>query len=791
MLRSTLLGPRAKALAGLAAGLIALAPVAAAQTPTLIGRAGDDPAPSVWAAPRTDGPQVRVMSEDAASVTVEVTATWPVPLADALAEASRRPGGATPEALALAATFGRSDVSHEVALSARVPPGVEVVSEDVEWTPLPAGLAAGLGALAGPAGEVVNVGEMRRQLVGSLVLRLLRVEGERVGRVRRLVVRVPRPAYRGAFAGAGSSNPHVAVTRSALADGRWFRLAVPREGVYRLDAAFLRDSLGVADADLARVQVYGNGGRILPAVTTDPRPADLTEVQTLVSGDAVLFFAEGPSWWDYKVDAGTGVGRWEHDISPFTDAVTYFVRVDAPAPRRLAAEGFPGWGDAERLATVTDRYFSERDLYNQDREGSGSGLDWMGEELSRGGSGVTVLDGIAPPGISGPVRYRARVAARANPAITITMSAGGETLDSDTPFGVDLTFNNIGDLLSDRLLTAERTGVSDLGVTFRAAGSTTSARAWLDWAEAVVERAPVASRGAVRFATPGGRTGRFEVALQGFASAPEVWDVTESGAIRRLGVQAAGGEWLVQIEASDRPREIVAFDAAGSYVSAPPSGGEPVANQNLHGLGGNPAYVLVAHPDFAAQAERLAAYRRQHDGLESVVVTTDQVFNEFSSGTTDMRAVRDFMKFLYDRAPDADRLPRYLLLFGDGHYDFRNVGTDVPNYVPVFETENMFNRTTSYTSDDYFGVLADGAGAWATSATNERVQVGIGRLPVRTADEAEAIVDKIELYEGAESRGDWRSRVTFVGDDQYPNQWDTDVHVLNANFTADRAAATD
>ena len=747
------------------------------------------------------------MPRDATSVTVEVTTAWGGSLAEALAGVE---GDLTPVTLAAAATGGRATVSRDVAVGARVAPAPAILSEDVEWEPLPAG--ARLEALAGPLARVERVGELRRQRVGTLAIALVRVDGapgtaQRIGRLRRAVVRVTRPSLRAAFAG-GADNPHLSVTRSVLADGTWYRMAVPREGVYRLTAAFLRDSLGVAAPDIGRVQVYGNGGRILPAVNTAPRPADLREVPTLVQGSDLLFFGEGPSWWDFvppvpavppNPPSFPGIpevpGYWTHDISPFSDSTHYFVRVDAPSPQRLdAGAAFPAFPDAERLATVTERQFHERDLYNQERDGSGSGLDWMGEDLTRLSGGLTVFEGPAPAGIAGLVRYRARVASRTSfsaPPVTITMAAGGETVASVVPGSVDTTPANTGDLLRDSFIDIQRPAPASLGVTFRAAGGNAASLAFLDWAEAVYERAPIAQNGVVRFVTPGGRSGRFEIPLQGFAAAPEVWDVTESGSIRRLGVRQEGSTFLVQVEVTDgRAREMVAFDPSGAYVAGPPGRGSAVPTQNLHGISGSPAYVVVAHPDFLEQATRLADYRHAHDGLETVVVTTEQVDNEFASGSTDMRAIRDYLKFLYDRAPAADQIPRYLLLFGDGHFDYRRINEDaVPNFVPVYETENMFSRTSSYTSDDYFGLLADGDGLWRTE--DEHVQLGIGRLPVRTPASAREMVDKIELYESPESLGKWRSTVTFVGDDNYPNPWDHDLHVLNADGTAQVAEATD
>ena len=176
------------------------------------------------------------------------------------------------------------------------------------------------------------------------------------------------------------------------------------------------------------------------------------------------------------------------------------------------------------------------------------------------------------------------------------------------------------------------------------------------------------------------------------------------------------------------------------------------------------------------------------------------MFNEFAGGTGDMRAVRDYMKFLYDRAPSG-QLPQYLLLFGDGHFNYRRIGNTAssnpeppgPSYVPPFETENMLNRTSSYTSDDYFALLGDDEGVFEyfDASGEARVDLGVGRLPARTPDDARVLVDKIIRYDSPATRGEWRTRMTFVADDQYPNDWDEDLHVLNADGTAERAQATD
>ncbi|MEM0964237.1 MAG: type IX secretion system sortase PorU, partial [Bacteroidota bacterium] len=330
----------------------------------------------------------------------------------------------------------------------------------------------------------------------------------------------------------------------------------------------------------------------------------------------------------------------------------------------------------------------------------------------------------------------------------------------------------------------------------RASGGNQGARAWLDWVEAVVERQPAGGPDRyLAFPTPGGVSGRVETVLSGFPAEPRVWDVTDAGSIRSLGVAQSGSGWRVQVDGvdGDNPSEIVAFDPAGPAVRAPGgrgAGAVDVPNQNLHGVAGFPDYIVVTHEDFLSEAQRLADYRRQRDGLSPLVVTIEQVQNEFAGGTEDMRAVRDLLKFLYDRAP-SDQLPGYLLMVGDGHYDFRNIRTGVENYVPTYQSQIMLTRDTSFMSDDYFGLLGDDEGIWGLTSRSDRVDLAIGRIPARSVSDVRNVVSKIIRYEDPATQGEWRTRFTFVADDQYPNDWDNDVHVLNSDVAADLAQDVD
>jgi len=737
--------------------------------------------------PAPGGPELRVIGEEPGAVTLELTADWPTTLAVAVDAADTR----NPWRALMQLGGGHQWLSERVDLGAAVPPPVEVLSAEAERVALPAGLATDVVAeWRAPAAAVGALGVHRRRLVGSVDLRPVVVDGREIVRYRRLVVRVPRPAVRAPLAPValrGGTPTHASVTRSVLADGTWFKVPIRREGVYRLTAAYLRDSLGVAAPDLARVAVYGIGGRRMPVVAGTPRTPDLAEIPSLQTPDAVLFFAEGPSWWDWRPAVGAAPGFWEHDIHPFSNDAYVFVRVDAPAPARLAPSPFLDAPDAVVSATVEARLFHEVDRYNHERDGGGSGLDWMGETLPRSSDGLVVLDSL-PPGTdaSAVVRYRARVAARASSTTQVFLSARGGAQSTLNMGGVDLSANNNGALLNVLPTRFEGPAGASLAVTVRAAGGASGSVNWLDWIEAVVPHRPVVGPGGVlRFATPGDQTAPAEVALDGFASEPQVWDVTVPGEIRRLGVQAAAGRWRVQVDGAtaERPREVVAFDPAGAEVRLPRRG-TPVANQNLHGETRAYDFLIVTHESFLEEARRLAEHRRTADGLATLIVTAEQVANEFAGGTPDMAGIRDFAKMFYDRAVSPADAPRYLLLFGDGHYDYRNLRSDTPAFVPVHQTEDMVDRINSFTTDDFFGLLDDNEGRMVTSSPRELVDLGIGRFTVTTPAEAALVVDKVIGYDDPATRGAWRQRITYIGDDQYPNGWDRDLHVYNADETA-------
>ncbi len=648
--------------------------------------------------------------------------------------------------------------------------------------------------------QVTQVGMERKRPRGTLeVAWLTRTsDGRHLRRYRRLVVQV-RYGQGGTLPRAKrSDNPHLQVTRSVLAEGTWFKLSVRKAGLYVIDRALIA-GLGLnPDAiDPDHIRIYGNGGKPLPALNAAPRPADLVENAVKVvgggdgrfdEGDYVLFWAEGTYGWE-RDDRG----QWRHYLNPFSFVNTYFMRVDAPGGKRVHTLPFPTGVETQVLQTVEARYFLERELENIGQDGAGSGLDWLGPRMDVTIPQIVAIDTLFPGFAGGEVHIRSRIAVRANPAATVQFQVQGENVHAVTPPPVSLTGTGAQLGYSAYPVETEFTVQLPTGSPFRLSlqlqGRINDPQAWLDWVEVSYPRKLQAVSDFLAWETPLDQTGWFESVLTGFSRPPEVWDITDPANVRALSVVADGATYRVRVEVTDEriPRRLVAF-APGTWKAL--EEGSPVANQNLHGERVFPELVIVTPGAFRAEAERLAAYRRDQ-GLRVQVVEVEKIYNEFSGGVPDMRAVRDYFKFLYDLAENDEQMLRYALLFGDGHYDYRNItGTTTPNWIFPYETEETLYRIRSYTSDDYFGLLDDNEGLWPfpgdAAVSAERVDIGIGRLTVLTQEEARTVVDKIMHYESPATQGDWRTRYTFVADDgPAGSRDDDDLHTQNADVVAE------
>ncbi len=741
-----------------------------------------------------------VVSEDAQQLSVRFDFAWPLPLAALRDSLSASLDGG---ALAVALARGSLTASRTIPIGSRSASVAIVASEYDELDFAGQERDELLAGLASPVATVEGVGFFRKRLVGSVVVRAVAFDStsQRIRRYRSLTVRVNRSAPLARTVAVRSSpNEHLLVTESVLATGFNYKVPLESGGVYKIDRQFLVElGLDPATIDPGQIRVFGNGGNPLPAVNDESRIPDLAELGVVVTGggdgsfaagDAVVFYTDGVINWAFD-DAR---GEWEHNVNPFDELTYVFVKIGGGAGRELApASGSPANPDLT-LSAVDGRFVVDFDEYIWSKE-HGSGHTWVSNPIRIGGRLDVLLNESLPTALPGTYEFSSRVAVKSNPSAFVSFWSGGTNVarqraafaispnsDQPTAAATDIAFSRLLDGGPvDLTLRVDSSQIND-------------PQAALDWLRVVYPRRNQAVDGVLRWHS-GTDPGLVQHTLLGFSSEPVVLDVTNHQEFVRLPVWQTGSDFYTQVQVpAGSPKELVAFDLAAA-TPASAEGAELVPNQNLHGITSYPAFVIVTPALLAEAANELAEYRRA-DGLAVEVVDVDQIYNEFSGGQKDMRAVRDYFKFLYDRAPgDAERI-RYALLMGDGHFDFRNLrqGIDqTPNLVLPYETEETFNPDASYSSDDYFGLLDDNEGLWTyrgySVSSSERVDIGVGRFPVQTLEEASAVVAKIRHYEDPATAGAWRTRYTFVADDAFTgangSQAEGDLHLYNMDSVAE------
>jgi hypothetical protein len=570
---------------------------------------------------------------------------------------------------------------------------------------------------------------------------------------------------------------------SALAMGNWYKISTTAPGIYKIDLPFLA-SLGINTADLpsSNFRLYGNGGQMLPEKPVNSVPDDLVENAIWVEdggdgrlngSDYLLFYAPGPHAW-----IRDSVNKsFRHQRNIYSDTAYYYITI-RPNGKRIAASG-PTGSPNTTITQATQRWFFELDTVNF----LSSGRQWYGEEFSaNAGKTLNRTYSVNMPNIL------------AQPA-TIATSCVARSFGTSSRFTVSVNNQQVMQVIMpatgngsyDAFATTAQSSAnfsttqSPLAVRFDYAPGSPGSQGWLDWFE-VLARVDLSMTGNNQLlfrdwnSVGPGNVGQF--ILKNVSAGVQVWNVTNALEPVRMQGTMNGSEWRFVNECS-RLHEYIAFGTTGFLT---PVAIGPVANQNLHGSG-IPQYIIITHPSLLGQANRLAQYHQQRDNLTSLVITVNQVYNEFSSGSPDPAALRDLVKMFYDRAGgDSTKAPGYLLLFGDASFDYRARISNNTNLVPAWESPVSLDPLATYTSDDFFGLLNDeddinGTGTYL-------LDLGIGRIPAKNEREAQAIVDKIIAYNDVNSLGPWRNECTFVADDE-----DNNLHLQDAEIMSQTVSA--
>jgi Peptidase family C25 len=552
--------------------------------------------------------------------------------------------------------------------------------------------------------------------------------------------------------------------RSVLSSGKWFRIAVTEEGIYRIDYSRLKQ-LGLDNPSYPKI--YGNNAGQLSYYNNGSGQDDLKELPLYIQGDDsglkdgeyILFYAEGTGKWVYNY----ATGEYSHLHHDYSDTAFYFITSGAAPGKKVMTAEIPS-SPAGYFSSQSDALFiHEKDEVNLIK----SGREWF-QRISE----VTIDPGFSDIIVSEKVKYDMRVAARASGPTLFRLTEGA--LPGKT---VQVPPVNLYDVNGKYAEITDSTGSMEVASTspvydvkFVNPGEP-GAYGWLDYLILRARRSNIFTGKSTRLldsrSVAAGRITEFSVTSS--VSDPVIWDVSDPYNVTDIPYVRSGDQNKFKAR-SDSLLKFIVFspDRTLNPSISPVS----VPNQDLRSSL-SCDMIIITHPLFRSYAERLAGIHFDDNGLISQVVTPEQIYNEFSGGIPDICAIRNYIRMKYLKQKETQHPLKYVLLFGDGSYENKTPPPLNPNFIPTYQSQNSNVAISSFTSDDFYVLLEDGEGeALGTE------DVGIGRLPVSDTVQAGIMISKILRYLDPHNMGEWKNVISLTADDEDGNSHMTEAEGL-------------
>ena len=552
---------------------------------------------------------------------------------------------------------------------------------------------------------------------------------------------------------------------SPLASGNWYKFAVNKTGVFKLDKSFLKSiGVNVNSINPKNIQLYGNGGAMLPEANSVFRYDGLQENAIYVKGeednsfdgnDYILFYAQGSDAWLPNLNAN----RADHQKNIYSNKAFYFIHVGNNLGKRIQLKTPINQAANLSITTFNDYAVHEIEEKNLDHFGQ----QFFGENFTVNDTQNFSID-FKDIDLTQDVKVKFSAATISNNVtnfklnynqqniINLSMGAVSSTIIGTTSVQ-NATFTAISDVL-------------DFEVKYENNGNP-SAKAFLDFIEVNGIKKLIARGKQFGFRNyalanlPATNYGEF--VIENSDKVYQVWDVSDR--INPLIVEnTSSNSDFTFIAQGGVLSEFVVLNNS-NYYSPIKLNSSRVVNQNLHAIK-DIDYLIITKDELLGQANRLADYH-QSKGLSTLVLTEAVIYNEFSSGSKDPVAIRDFIKHLYNNASSIDKRIKYVLMFGDTSFDFKNIENNNRGInVIAYQSKNSTSLADSYITDDFFVMLDDNEGEfYNTNGSGDLIDVAIGRMPVKNRSEASTAVSKTLDYYSENAFGNWRNHIALIADD--------------------------
>ncbi len=568
-----------------------------------------------------------------------------------------------------------------------------------------------------------------------------------------------------------------AQNNAVLSSGDWIKVGITESGIYKIEASSLQ-KLGwkIGTIKPTSLKIYGNGGSMLPQANKVARPADLLENAVLMIGeedgvldskDALYFYAEGP----HVVQFDSIATRLFHQNNVYTDTSYYFITHGGAAGKRIQQSNLLKEESKQIITAYDDYWYHETEQYNLLH----SGREWWGDYM--GLSALVIPTNLTNIVSKTPITVSLSAIASAQVSTNIAVSGNNQKIGEGT-FGTVFgqTYTQRAQQFKGSFKVNLTTDISypfNLSINYDNKGQL-SAQAFLDYVGLQSKRSLLGYNQQQVYRFVPDHTDTLTYSISNIGTAWQLWDISKKYTPSRI-VNNGNNDTRFTLSGGKTFRQFIGFNLPQAKV---PVSWQQVKNQNID-QNATAELLIISPPNFVLEANRLADYRQNVSGLLTSVVTTHEIYNQYGSGKPDVTAIRDFVRHLYRKG---EGTLKYVLLFGDATYDYKNILKNQSLYqrqswVPVYESRESLQPVYTYSSDDYYGFLDEEEGEWVESQAGDHLlDIGIGRLPVKTVQEAAVVVDKLIHYDSQDSKGNWRSKIEFVADDG-----DNEIHQSHAD----------
>lgn len=571
-----------------------------------------------------------------------------------------------------------------------------------------------------------------------------------------------------------ANKSNASVSNSVLATGDWYRFYVEKSGVYKISKSFL-ESLGFnTNVDPRNIRIYGNGGRMVPLLNSSDYPIDLEENAIQFVGeedgvfsnqDYILFYAEGTDTWNAESRT---------HLNLFENKSYYYITSSLGLGKRIQEKTQPTGSPNLTFSVFDDYQFYEKDINNPGK----IGRKWLGDEFGIMNEKEFMF---TFPNIvtSSPVSFYTNLASASygNSSFQIQVNQqviGNVAFSSLASIAyayavenfLEKTFNTTGENITIKLNYNN--------------GGVPSSKGYIDFIVLQAKRNLTGYGNQFIFKNleEQNNIGIGQYLITNAASISQVWDVTDIFNVQKFSNNQSNFSFKVNL---GQNRKYIAVDN-NDYYNPLKENNAKVANQNLKGTIFNSAqgnfedidYLIITPTFLYTQAEKLANFHRNYSGLNVKVVDLSSIYQEFSSGKQDVAAIRNFIRYVYFNASSVQKRVKYVNLFGDASFDYKDRIPNNTNIVPVFHgldpsKDNVQNNTsnfsilTSFMSDDFYGLMDDNEGNMLIP--NDGIDIAVGRFVVDSEQLADDMVNKVIRYHDEKSYGRWRNNYVILTDD--------------------------